>query len=503
MNMRAVKSIIIVGGGTAGWMAAASLKHHFKQRIDITLIESSEIGTIGVGEATIPTIRQFYHQLGLTDLEVIRATRATCKLGIQFNDWHKPGSSFIHPFGVYGQALKGTDFHHYWLKLRQKNLAAELGDYSLGAVLAKNNKFTFPSPNPPSTLSVFDWALHFDAALFAGLMRKHAEANGVRRIDAKITRVNQRASDGFIESVQLDYGAIFAADLFIDCSGFKGILIEEALHSGYENWSDWLLCDRAFAVQSHSVAAPNSYTKVNARPAGWQWQIPLQHRDGNGHVFSSQFMRDEIAREMLIKNVQGELLHEPRKLSFVPGRRKQTWSKNCIAIGLAAGFLEPLESTSIALIQTGIEKIRMLLAAGQYNDSIAREFNETTALEYERVRDFIILHYKLNARDDTEFWRHCRAMTIPDSLQHKMELFKASGHVVNYRWEMFGQPSWLAIFEGFGYLPDVYDAQVDQLDEAMLAQNLARMRESLRATVADTPDHGEFIAHHCAINEVA
>ncbi|WP_049630747.1 tryptophan halogenase family protein [Cellvibrio sp. pealriver] len=501
--MRAVNSIIIVGGGTAGWMTAASLKHHFKQRIDITLIESSEIGTIGVGEATIPTIRQFYRHLGLSDLDVIRATRATCKLGIQFNDWHKPGSSFIHPFGVYGQSLKGTDFHHYWLKLRKKNMASELGDYSLGVALAKHNKFTFPAINPPSSLSVFDWALHFDATLFAGLMRTHAEQNGVRRIDAKITHVQRRESDGFIESVQLDYGAHFSADLFIDCSGFKGLLIEETLQTGYEKWTDWLLCDRAFAVQSQSVDVPHSYTKVNARPAGWQWKIPLQHRDGNGHVFASQFMRDEIAREMLIKNVQGELLHEPRKIAFVPGRRKQAWNKNCIAIGLAAGFLEPLESTSIALVQTGIEKIRSLLAAAQYNDSILREFNETTLLEYERVRDFIILHYKLSARDDTEFWRYCRAMKIPDSLQHKMELFKASGHVVNYRWEMFGLPSWLAIFEGFNYLPDVYDAQVDLLDETMLAQNLEKMRESLGRVVDDTPHHHEFIAQHCAAPDFA
>lgn len=500
--MRPVNSIIIVGGGTAGWMAAASLKHHFKQRIDITLIESSEIGTIGVGEATIPAIRHFYHHLGFSDLDVIRGTRGTCKLGIQFHDWHKPGSAFIHPFGVYGQSLRGTDFHHYWLKLKQKNRVASLGEYSLGVTLAQHNKFTFPAQKPPSELSVFDWALHFDAALFAGMLRKHAEANGVRHIDAKVTKVNLRESDGFIESLQLDYGAILNADLFVDCSGFRGLLIEESLNTGYESWGQWLLCDRAFAVQSRSVEAPNSHTKVTARPAGWQWKIPLQHRDGNGHVFSSQFMRDEIAREMLIKNVQGELLHEPRKIMFTPGRRKQAWNKNCVAIGLAAGFLEPLESTSIALIQTGIEKLRMLMAAGQYDDRIAREFNETTMLEFERVRDFVILHYKLNERDDTEFWRHCRNMEIPDSLQHKMELFKSSGHVVNYRWEMFGLSSWLSIFEGFNYLPEVYDAQVDQLDEDMLALNLERMRESLRATVADTPDHGDFIAHHCAMTEM-
>lgn len=499
--MRSVKKLVIVGGGTAGWMAAASLKQHFKAALDITLIESSEIGTIGVGEATIPTIRHFYRSLGLSDLDVIKATRATCKLGIEFRDWYKPGSSFIHPFGNYGQPLRGIEFQHFWLKLYQKGLASPLGDYSLGVTLAKNNKFTFPAVNPPSVLSSFDWALHFDAALFANLMRSHAEANGVKRIDAKIEKVNINQQTGDITSVKTDAKQVIAADLFVDCSGFRGLLIEDALHTGYENWSDWLLCDGAFAVQSKSVGSPNSYTEVTARPAGWQWKIPLQHRDGNGHVFSSKFMRDDIAVALLRKNIEGELLHEPRKIGFVPGRRKLAWNKNCIAIGLSAGFLEPLESTSIALIQTGIEKIRHLLGALSYNDSIVREFNETTQLEYERVRDFIILHYKLNARDDSEFWRYCRAMQVPDSLQHKMDLFKASGYVVNYRWEMFHLPSWLAIFTGFNYLPDVYDVQVDELDETLLANNIKRMKESLQATVADTPSHGDFIAQHCAVTD--
>jgi tryptophan halogenase len=332
-------------------------------------------------------------------------------------------------------------------------------------------------------------------------MRTHAEANGVKRLDAKIEKVNVNHQTGDITSVKTDTKQVVAADLFIDCSGFRGLLIEEALQTGYENWSEWLLCDSAFAVQSKSVGAPNSYTEVTARPAGWQWKIPLQHRDGNGHVFSSKFMRDEIAAALLRKNVAGELLHEPRKISFLPGRRKLAWNKNCIALGLSAGFLEPLESTSIALIQTGIEKIRHLLATLNYNDSVVREFNETTQLEYERVRDFIILHYKLNARDDSEFWRYCRSMSIPDTLQHKMELFKSSGYVVNYRWEMFHLPSWLAIFTGFNYLPDVYDVQVDELDEALLANNIERMKESLQATVADTPSHGDFIAQHCAVTD--
>lgn len=499
--MHSVKKIAIVGGGTAGWMAAASLKHHFKSALDITLIESTEIGTVGVGEATIPTIRHFCHSLGLSDLEVIKATGATCKLGIEFRDWHKPGSEFIHPFGNYGQPLRGVEFQHFWLKLFRKGLASSLGDYSLGVTLAKNNKFTFPAVNPPSVLSSFDWAFHFDATLFAGLLRTHAETKGVKRVDAKIDKVNINHNTGCIESVRTESKQVINADLFIDCSGFRGLLIEEALHTGYENWNQWLLCDSAYAVQSKSMGSPNSYTEVTARPAGWQWKIPLQHRNGNGHVYASKFMRDEIAQDLLRKNILGELLHDPRKLSFIPGRRKLAWNKNCIAIGLAAGFLEPLESTSIALIQTGIEKIRHHLATLTYNDAVVREFNDTTQLEYERVRDFIILHYKLNERDDSEFWRYCRSMLVPDTLRHKMELFKASGYVVNYRWEMFHLPSWLAIFAGFDYLPDAYDVQVDELDESVLATNIMRMKESLQTTVSDTPNHGDFIAQYCAVPE--
>lgn len=506
--MNPIKNIVIVGGGTAGWMAAASLQQHFKNLVNITLIESTEIGTIGVGEATIPTIREFYHRLGMNDLDVMRATNATCKLGIQFNDWHtisseskgsdSKASQFIHPFGLYGQALDGIEFQHFWLKLKQKNLVGELGDYSLGVTLARNNKFTIPVKNPSSTLSVFDWALHFDATLFAKLMRTYAEENGTTRIDAKVTQVNLREHDGFIESLLLDTGDTITGDLFIDCSGFRGLLIEGALKTGYENWSHWLLCDTAFAVQSETTSAPNSYTNITARPAGWQWKIPLQHRNGNGHVFSSRFMDDEQARTLLINNVNEKLLHEPRKISFTPGRRKQAWNKNCIALGLAAGFLEPLESTSIALIETGIEKIKMLFPDMSFRQSVIDEFNEITALEYDRVRDFILLHYKLSARDDSDFWRYCRAMEVPDTLKHKMELFKASGYVVRYRWEMFHLPSWLAIFTGFNYLPETYNRAVDNFDEQRLVASFKKMQQSLLTASADAYDHADFIAKYCA-----
>lgn len=492
--------IVIVGGGTAGWMTAAALKFHYKQLVDITLIESSGISTVGVGEATIPTIRNFYLGLGLKDLDVMRATNATCKLGIQFNDWLKPGSSFIHPFGLYGQDSQGIEFHQFWLKLKKKGLADDLGKYSLGVALAENNKFTLPAKNPPSTLSVFDWALHFDASLFAKYMREFSISLGVSHIDSKVTDVNLR-EDGFISSVSIESGIDIDGNLFIDCSGFRGLLIEGALHTGYESWQEWLLCDSAQALQSRAEGSPPPYTKVDAKPAGWQWKIPLQHRSGNGHVYSSQFMNDDNARKILLDSLSEQAINDPKLIKFTAGRRKKAWNKNCIAIGLSAGFLEPLESTSIALVQTAIEKIRTLVTNFDFDESVVNEFNETTALEYERVRDFLILHYKASQREDTEFWRYCKNMTVPDSLQHKLELFKASGYIVNYRWEMFHLPSWLAIFSGFDYLPKSYDIRVDAFPEEMLARSFHKMKESIAGAVADSPEHHSFISEFCLANE--
>ena len=511
---RRIRDIVIVGGGTAGWMAAASLKQHFGAApVTITLIESSEIGTIGVGEATIPTIRRFYQALGLSDIDVLRATGGTCKLGIRFNDWSAPGSSFIHPFGLYGQDLKGVAFHHYWMRLRAMGEAAPIGDYSLGASLAAGGKFTTPSRNPPSTLSVFDWALHFDASLFARLMRQVAEQNGVRRLDAKIVAVNLRGEDGFIESVSLDTGATVAGDLFIDCSGFRGLLIEEALHTGYEDWSQWLLCDSALAVQSEgqggAAGDPPPYTDVTAHEAGWRWRIPLQHRWGNGYVYSSRHTTDEAARAVLTgalapSEMNGRLLHEPRKIGFHPGRRLKAWNKNCIALGLASGFLEPLESTSIALIETGIEKIKALFPSRDFDSAVIDEFNAMSRLEMERVRDFIILHYKLNQRPDTTgFWTHCREMAVPETLQKKIDLWRAQGHFVRYRWEMFSPPSWLAIYAGFGLLPETYDLSVDGFDAGQLSAALAEMRKAVADTVASTRAHGDFIEQYARPRSVA
>ncbi|MCK7598578.1 tryptophan 7-halogenase [Microbulbifer sp. CAU 1566] len=496
--------IVIAGGGTAGWMTAAALSQHFGSQAEITLVESSKIGSIGVGEATIPTIRNFYRSLGMQDLDVIRATQATCKLGIQFNNWHKPGSSFIHPFGTYGQNIQTSgqsiDFHQLWLQQHHQGKAAPLGEYSLGVTLAEAEKFTFPSPNPPSSLWVYDWALHFDAALFAQLMKDHATSKGVRAVDAVIHRVSQH-EDGRIKALHLEDGSEVEGDLFIDCSGFRALLIEETLGVPYENWQYWLLCDSAVAVQSERVETPKPYTRVNAETAGWQWRIPLQQRDGNGHVYASEYLNDERAEQILRDNIPGQLTGDPRRIRFTPGRRVRTWEKNCIAIGLAAGFLEPLESTSIALIETAIEKIKTLVTHFDIQPSMVNEFNQTTALEYLRVRDFLILHYKATARDDSDFWRYCRNMSIPDTLQHKLDLFLASGHIVNYRWEMFHQPSWLAIFSGFDLLPDHYDLRLNQIPEAQRQSYLEGLRSSLRNAVAGAPDHYQFIREHGAAAE--
>lgn len=490
----AIEQVVIVGGGTAGWMAAAALSAYLQgSGVQITLIESSEIGTIGVGEATIPTIRRFYAQLGMTDAQVMQACQATAKLGIRFRGWGGAGSDFIHPFGRFGQDLKGIDFHHYWLKARAAGFDAPLDSLSLGAMLAREGHATIPAPNPPSQLSVFDWALHFDAALFAAHMRSFAERTGVRRIDARIVDVALREDDGFIESVTLDSGVIVQGDLFVDCSGFRGLLIGEALGVGYRDWSHWLLCDGAFAVQSELAGDPPSCTTVTARSAGWQWRIPLRTREGNGLVFSSRFQSDEEARAELMAKLPGKPVMEPRRLRFTPGRREVAWAKNCVALGLASGFLEPLESTSIALIETGIERLKQLFPDKGFDPAVIAEYNEQSAEEMERVRDFILLHYRLNRREGP-FWQQCRDMALPDTLEAKMALWRARGAFLRYRWEMFSPASWLAIYGGFEALPDRIDPGIAGLDGAELRHALEKMRATIRDTVVDTPSHAEFLA---------
>ncbi|MFT4942003.1 MAG: tryptophan halogenase [Paraglaciecola sp.] len=494
-----ISSIVIVGGGTAGWMTAAALSQHFvNMPVNITLVESSQLGTVGVGEATIPTLRRFYQKLGFTDMDVIRATNATCKLGIEFQDWHQTGSSFIHPFGLFGLPVKDVPFHHYWLKAQRLGKASDIADYSLGVNLAKHNKFCFPSPKPESALQVFDWALHFDAALFADLMRTHAMKTHVRAIDGKINEVLLDAKKGHIEAVQLEDGQKISGDLFIDCSGFAALLIEQSLHCGFEDWSQWLVCDKAVAVQTKTVGTPIPRTIAKAHQAGWQWKIPLQHRTGNGYVYSSQYTSDDEALHTLTENLDGKPLHSPRQFSFKPGRRKKAWHHNCIAVGLAAGFLEPLESTSIALVETAIDKIIQSFPKPAYGAQEIQRFNQVTATEYERVRDFIILHYKANQRDDSPMWRYCREMSVPDSLQEKMQAFKNHGSLKRMPREIFGPDSWLAIFAGFDYLPQAYTSEVDNMPTDYLYKNLDGMRSFIDSTVKKVPTHVEFLTRFCA-----
>jgi tryptophan halogenase len=497
LSIDRIEKVIVVGGGTAGWMAAASLNEHFKHtETKICLIESSQIGTVGVGEATIPTIRRFYQTLGMTDAEVIKATKASCKLGIQFNDWHKQGSSFIHPFGAYGQNLNNIPFHHFWAKLLQEGSSDQLSDYCLAVQLAQQNKFSTPPKNPKSALAVFDWALHLDANLFAKLLKDHSLNRGVEHYDEKIVSANLASENGHIESLVLETGKVIAGELFLDCSGLEAILIEKALKTGYHDWSNWLLCDRAVAVQSELHGEIPPYTQANAKKAGWQWRIPLQNRQGNGHVYSSQFISDDEALDSLVKNIQGNLLTDPKLFSFTPGRRKKFWNKNCIALGLAAGFFEPLESTNIAMVETAIERIKLLFPNKSFDPCLSKEFNVITTKEYESVRDFVILHYKANQRDEP-FWQHCRGLEIPEDLAHRMELFNSRGYLPRHRYEIFQPNSWLSVLNGYQVMPRSYDPQVDNFDINQIRQGLAQMRTGIEKTVIDSPDHKSFLQAQC------
>ena len=500
MSTQRVQNVTIVGGGTAGWMVAASLVRTYGKSVKFTLVESSQIGTIGVGEATIPTIRRFYASLGMSDLEVMQATQATCKLGIQFRDWHKKGASFIHPFGLFGESIHAIPFHHFWLKSRELGDQSDISEYSFGVQLAQAEKFFSPDGNNARGLAVFDWALHLDATLFAQHLRQYAEKNGVKRIDAKIIDVSLDESSGFIKSLTLDteneVEHSIGGDLFIDCSGMQGLLIDKALGVAYEDWSNWLPCDRAVAVQSSGDGQLPPYTVAQAHSAGWRWEIPLQERNGNGHVYSSEFMSDDEATAILMQNIKGDALTDPRPIKYKAGRRKQAWHKNCIAVGLSAGFLEPLESTSIALIETAIEKIKLLFPDAQMRQGCIDEFNDMTRLEYERVRDFLILHYCKTSRDDSALWNYCRNMAIPDSLSHKIKLYRQRGHLVKYRWEIFQLPSWIAIYSGYGIYPEVVDPAVANYSNKFILDNLGAMKNAISQSVEKVPSHKQFIERY-------
>ena len=493
-----LQKIVIVGGGSAGWMTAAALSDALGSSCDITLIESEAIGTVGVGEATIPPIRTFNQRIGIDEATFVKETAGSYKLGIQFVDWSRIGHSYFHPFGQYGAEFDKVPFYHYWMR---EKLAGRIDDpideFSMCWAMAKAGKFAHPQADRRKIQSTFDYAYHFDAGLYAAFLRRLSEGRGVTRIEGRVTDVAQRAEDGFIESVTLDNGQTVEGELFVDCSGFRGLLIEGTLEAGYKNWQHWLPCDRAVAVPCSKGKEITPYTRSTAKAAGWQWRIPLQHRTGNGYVHCSEYISEDEATATLMGSLDGEPQADPRTLRFVTGMRRKFWDKNCVAIGLSAGFMEPLESTSLHLIQYGILRLIALLPDTAMSPLLAREYNRQTASEYERIRDFLVLHYKATTRDDAELWRYCSAMEIPDSLQYKMDHFREYGLLVSDERELFANPSWIAVYLGQDIVPERAPAITKMRNGVPVAERLNMVAAAMKGAVDEMPAHADFLARHC------
>lgn len=495
-----IRKIVIVGGGTSGWMSAAALARMIEHAgVSVTLIESEEIGTVGVGEATIPSIRTFNAMLGLDENDFVRHTQGSFKLGIEFVDWYRRGSRYIHPFGTYGFDLQGIRFHQFWLKLKQLGEAAlgEIGEYNLCTVAAGLNRFMRPKGGPGAVLASLRYAFHFDAGLYARYLRRYSETRGVRRIEGKIVDVRLRGADGFIESVVLEDGRAVDGELFLDCSGFRSLLLGQTYKVDFQDWSHWLPCNRAVAIPCERTAPLTPYTRSTADAAGWRWRIPLQHRTGNGYVYCSEYLSDEEANAQLLRGLDGAPRAEARVLKFTAGCRRKLWVKNCIAIGLSGGFLEPLESTSIHLIQTGISKLMVLFPDRGFAATEIDAYNGYALQEYERIRDFLVLHYKATQRDDTPFWRRCREMSIPESLQQKIDLFAAKGRALPTPDDLFTESSWVAVMLGQGIEPQGYDPLVDSLPVDELRRIVRHAREVVSKTAGAMPLHHEFINQNC------
>ena len=501
-----ITKIVIVGGGTAGWMTAAALSRLVASGVAVTVVESEEIGTVGVGEATIPSLLDYNRMLGIDEDAFVRATGATFKLGIEFRDWRRQGEAYLHPFGTHGRDIDGISFHQLWL--RQANLGGRadpgpIGDYCLSAVAARKARFTRPASNPQSVLSTLSYAFHFDAALYAKFLRAMAEAVGVVRVEGRVTAVDRDAETGFITGLRLDGDRRIDGELFIDCSGFRSLLLGDALAVPFTSWQHWLPCDRAWAVPSERQVPLTPYTRATADTAGWRWRIPLQHRVGNGHVYASDHVDDEAALRALLAGVDGTPLGDPRQLRFVAGRRERLWDRNCVAIGLSGGFLEPLESTSIHLIQSGITRLMSLFPDRGFGRIERDEYNRVMLREYAQVRDFIILHYHATERSDSSFWNHCRAMTIPDSLQAKLDLWSGKARTFREQGELFTPDSWIAVLLGQGVRPVSTDPLVAALPPEETTRFMDHVRTMIDKTADAMPTHEQFIAQHCAATVAA
>ena len=493
-----IREIAIIGGGTAGWMAAVSLaKVLGNTGVRIRLVESEQIGTVGVGEATVPPILDFIRQLGIDEDEIVREIKATFKLGIGYRDWTRPGDFYFHPFGPTGAGMGSVPFSAYWLKMFREGKADRLETYSIQAMAALGGRFSRPVHAPGTPLNKIAYALHFDASLFAGYLRRFAEARGVERIEGKVRNVSLRLDDGFIDSVSLESGETISADLFIDCSGFRGLLIEQALKTGYEDWTQWLPCDRALAVPTAGTGAPPAYTLVTAREAGWQWRIPLQHRTGSGHIYSSAFMSDDKAADVLMANLESKPLADPMPLRFTPGRRRKAWNKNCVALGLAAGFLEPLEATSIHMIQRGIFMLLKFFPDRNFETADIDRYNKIFEFEFGRVRDFLLMHYTQTQREG-DFWAYCRNLPLTDSLQEKIELFRSRGRILREDTELFPIQSWLSVMIGQGIVPRGHDPMTNTLDEPKILANLETLRAQVQSSADAMPTHQAFIDKNCS-----
>ncbi len=500
MQSEQIRTVVIVGGGTAGWIAAAALNRLIGPSVQITLIESEAIGTVGVGEATIPQIRRLNGVLGIDEGAFIRETRGTFKLGIEFNNWGHIGESYLHTFGDAGINLASLHFHQYWLRARAEGSQASLWDYSLHHRAAYQNRFGRLERVGNTSMTGLAYAFHFDAGLYARYLRTLAEANGVRRVEGKVVNVGLQAETGHIESVQLESGDDVAGDLFIDCSGFRGLLIGEALDVGYEDWSSWLPCNSAFAVGCEATKPLLPYTKATAHEAGWQWRIPLQHRTGNGHVFSDQFIEADAAMETLLNNLDGAPAGEPKRLRFTTGRREKFWHKNCVSLGLASGFLEPLESTSIHLIQSNVSKLIELFPTRSFDPVNEAEYNRQVRHEYELIRDFLILHYHRTDREDSEFWRYCKNMSVPDSLKAKMDLFEGNGLLYKDAEDLFRESSWVQVMIGQGLMPRSYHAMANRVSSEQLGSFLQDVDKLIDRAVSGLPQHDAFLRDQCGVD---